>query len=232
MPAVGSRSFSEYGMPSRGPRSSPRRARSSAARACRRARSAVTVRYALSRGLSRSMRASTASQSSTGESARARISRPSSVAGVKQSSVASTTHPPPGGAPGLARGATAAGPDVPVGVASEALGRHGVDALAARLVGRGDAEDIGPLGPGIVRSAAVGRPRQQLELVHGARALAMHGTEAVGAGVAAADDHDVLAARGDEPVVGDRVALAALVLERQVLHREVESPALAPHDRD
>src|SRR5438309_5504379 len=345
MPAVGSRSFSEYGMPSRGPRSSPRRARSSAARACRRARSAVTVRYALSRGLSRSMRASAASQSSTGESARARISRPSSVAGVKQSSVASTRPPSserrlwgyPGGlrqrgrqvggahqvrvdSPGRAAtlgdgpddqrltplhvaagedagharhpvgvapdGAALGEPDselleqaralgaeeahgqqhqvgvqrelaardgreveppaladqlhadpvqpadVPVGVAGEALGRHGVDALAALLVGRGDPEDIGPLGPGIVRSAAVGWPRQQLELVHGARALAMHGPEAVGAGVAAADDHDVLAAGGDEPVVGDRVALAALVLERQVLHREVDAPERAPRDRE
>ena len=60
----------------------------------------------------------------------------------------------------------------------------------------------------------------------------MHGTEAVGAGVAAADDHDVLAARGDEPVVGDRVALAALVLERQVLHREVDAPERAPRDRE
>ena len=55
-------------MPSSGPISSPRVARASAARASSRAWSAVTVRYALSFGFSRSIRASTASVTSTGES--------------------------------------------------------------------------------------------------------------------------------------------------------------------
>ena len=82
MPAVGSRSLIEYGMPSSGPRSSPRSARASAAFASSRAWSAVTVRKAFSVGLSRSIRARTASVSSTGESAFSRISRPSSVAGA------------------------------------------------------------------------------------------------------------------------------------------------------
>ena len=43
----------------------------------------------------------------------------------------------------------------------------------------------------------VGRPGQDLELVHRRRALAVHGAEAVGTGVATTDDHDVLARRGD-----------------------------------
>ena len=62
----------------------------------------------------------------------------------------------------------------------------------------------------------------------GAGALAMHGAQAVGAGVAAADDDDVLARGTDEALVGDGVALAAPVLEGEVLHGEVNARQLAP----
>ena len=59
----------------------------------------------------------------------------------------------------------------------------------------------------------------------------MHRAEAVGAGVAAADDDDVLAGGGDEAIVRDAVALAAPVLLRQVLHREVHARQLAAGNR-
>ena len=67
-PAVGSRSLMEYGDAVQGAEQLAARARASAARACSRARSAVTVRKAFSFGLSRSIRASTASVTSTGDS--------------------------------------------------------------------------------------------------------------------------------------------------------------------
>ena len=83
-------------------------------------------------------------------------------------------------------------------VAEEALRRDRVDALPALLVRRGDAVDVRVLGPRVVRRAPVGRPRQDLHLVDGARALAVHRAEAVRARVAAAEDHHVLVARRDE----------------------------------
>ena len=67
--------------------------------------------------------------------------------------------------------------------------------------------------------------------MHAGRALAVGGAEAVGAGVAAADDDDVLARGGDELLVGDLVALAATVLQRQVLHREMDARQLAARHR-
>src|SRR5262245_52988477 len=112
-------------------------------------------------------------------------------------------------------------------VADQALGGDRVHTLAALLVRRGDAEDVRPLGPGVVGRAHVGWPRQQLELVNGACALSVDGSQAVGAGVTPADDHDVLVLRGDEPLVRNHVALAALVLQRQVVHREVDAGELA-----
>ena len=80
-------------------------------------------------------------------------------------------------------------------VADEAAGGDRVDPLAALLVGRGDAEDVRPLRPRVVRRALVGRARDDLELVDARRALAVGGAQAVGAGVAAADDDHVLALR-------------------------------------
>ncbi len=77
---------------------------------------------------------------------------------------------------------------------------------------------------------ARGRPAggRDLELRHAGRALAVGGAEAIRAGVAAADDHDVLAGGGDELLVGDLVSLAATVLQREVLHREMDASQLPP----
>ena len=85
--------------------------------------------------------------------------------------------------------------DAAVAVAGEALGRDRVEPLAAFFVRGRHAEDVRPRRPRIARRARVGRPRQQLELMDAARALPMRGAEAVGAGVAAADDDHVLARR-------------------------------------
>src|SRR5262249_8782790 len=113
------------------------------------------------------------------------------------------------------------------GIAGEALGRDRVEALAALLVRRGDAKDVGPFRPGIARAPGVGRTGEQLELVYRPRALAMDGAQAVRARVAAADDHHALARGADECLVGDSVALAATVLLSQVLHGEVDALELA-----
>ena len=62
------------------------------------------------------------------------------------------------------------------------------------------------------------------------RALADRGAEAVGAGVAAADDHDVLALRADRRLV--EVALLHVVRRREVLHRLVDAGELAAGHRE
>ena len=55
----------------------------------------------------------------------------------------------------------------------------------------------GHCGHGLESRALLGRARHDLELVHRRGALPVHGAEAVGAGVAAADDDHVLALGGD-----------------------------------
>ncbi len=120
--------------------------------------------------------------------------------------------------------------DAPAIVAEEALRRDGVDALPAFLVRRRDTVDVRVLGPRVVGRPLVGRPRQDLHLVDRARALAVHRAEAVRARVAAAEDHHVLVPRRDEVGLRENVALAAPVLEREVLHREVDAVELAPRD--
>ena len=57
--------------------------------------------------------------------------------------------------------------DTAVAGAREALGRHGVHAVAALLVRRRHAEDVGPGGPRVVRVPLLRRLGQQLELRHG-----------------------------------------------------------------
>ena len=114
-------------------------------------------------------------------------------------------------------------------VAEEALGVDAEDALAAFLVGGRHAVDHRPLRPGVVRSTRVGRAREDLELVDSRRALPVHGAEAVGAGVAATDDHHLLAARGDRRLVD--VALLHSIRKRQELHRLMDASELAPGDR-
>src|SRR5947199_320282 len=55
----------------------------------------------------------------------------------------------------------------------------------------------------------------------------MDSAQAIRTGIAAADNHDVLVFRADEFRIRDRIALAPLVLKRQVLHREIDSVQLA-----
>jgi hypothetical protein len=59
--------------------------------------------------------------------------------------------------------------------------------------------------------------------------VAVGGADAVGAGVAAADDHHVLAGGPELRHAG--IARHALVLQRQELHREVHAAQLAARDR-
>ena len=89
---------------------------------------------------------------------------------------------------------------------------------------------IGQRGHGVERRTLVGRHRQELELVHRSRALAVAGAEAIGAGVAAADDDHVLAGGEDRLRPGTRIALVAPVLLRQELHREMNALQLAAGD--
>src|SRR5215467_396831 len=63
------------------------------------------------------------------------------------------------------------------------------------------------------------------------RPLAVHRAETVGARVAAADDDDPLALRGDEPLVRNVIALTPPILERQVLHRVMDPGELTPGNR-
>src|SRR5208337_2225319 len=58
--------------------------------------------------------------------------------------------------------------------------------------------DLRPLGPGIVLGAVVGRAREDFQLHQTLAVVAQGRPDAVGAGVAAADDDDVLALGGNE----------------------------------
>src|SRR5438132_4212367 len=87
--------------------------------------------------------------------------------------------------------------------AAEPRGGYRIQAHAALLVrGRG-AQDDGPLWPRVVRRAVVGRLRQDLQLVDLGGALPVHGAEAIGPRIAAADDHHALPLRGDRLLAGE-----------------------------
>jgi hypothetical protein len=75
----------------------------------------------------------------------------------------------------------------------------------------------------------LGRLRHQLELRDAGRAVAVAGAHAVAAGVAAADDDDVLAVGAQLAL--ELVAGVDLVLLRQELHREVHAVQLAAGHR-
>src|SRR5690606_15067646 len=98
-------------------------------------------------------------------------------------------------------------------VADEFLGFDAELALAAFLVRGAGAKDDRPVGPGAVGGALFGageladvRGRgEQFELRQAGAALAVRGAGAVAAGIAAADDDDVLA--GGQDLVFERVAL-------------------------
>ena len=70
------------------------------------------------------------------------------------------------------------------------LATHELDGLRLAIVGL---LDVGPLRPRVSCRALLRRAGEELELAHGARALAHGGAQAVVARVAAANDHDVLA---------------------------------------
>ena len=108
----------------------------------------------------------------------------------------------------------------------ELLGVHRVDAVAAFLVRGRHAvhQRIGRPRSGV--GAALRRSRHDLELVHVRGALAMRGAQAVGAGVATADDDHLLALGGDRRlavVALDVIARGKAVGPRQVLHRLVDA---------
>ncbi len=86
-------------------------------------------------------------------------------------------------------------PHPTVAVVDEALGRDGEDPLATLLVRARDAVGHRVRRPRLGVGTRLGRSRQDLELRHRGRALTVRGAQAVGAGVAAADDDHVLALR-------------------------------------
>ena len=118
---------------------------------------------------------------------------------------------------------------VAVVVGEEALGVDAVDALATLLVRRRHPEHVRPRGPRVGGRPGVGRSGHDLELVHRHRALPVGGAEAVGAGVASADDDDPLALGGD----GRRVEVALLhpVAPGQELHGLMDPAVLTSRDR-
>src|SRR5882672_6538107 len=69
----------------------------------------------------------------------------------------------------------------------------------------------------------VRRFRHDLELMHGKRLLPMAGSQTIGAGVATANDHDMLASRENLYFGLNRVAVTPLVLLRQEFHRVMNS---------
>ena len=109
-----------------------------------------------------------------------------------------------------------------------------VEPLAAFLVRRRDAEDVRPRAA----TGCVGARRRADATAARAdaptRALAMRRAEAVGAGVAAADDDHVLVLRGDESRRRHLVAFAAAVLQRSGIPSRSGCPRArgpAPADR-
>ena len=114
---------------------------------------------------------------------------------------------------------------VAVFVAGELHGAHAPIARAAFLVRALHAQLHRPQRPRRGGRARLGRLGEQLKLSNGPRALAMAGAQAIGAGVAAADDHYPLA--GGEDLVGYPIAFANLILLRQKRHGEMDTLQLA-----
>src|SRR3989442_1195868 len=71
------------------------------------------------------------------------------------------------------------------------------------------------------------RLRQQFELNNRLCALTVSSAEAVCARIAATDNHDISAVGADEIRFRDLVALAAFVLQRQILHRKINTLKVA-----
>src|SRR5215472_17167642 len=87
--------------------------------------------------------------------------------------------------------------------------------------GRGP-QDHRPIRPRHRSRALLRRHRQQFVLMHNRCSLAIRGTKAVRAGVATAEDYDLLVLGGNRHIKRYRIADIALVLLWQELHREVD----------
>src|SRR6267154_1631802 len=119
--------------------------------------------------------------------------------------------------------------DIPV-PADGAFRQHRPFALTALLLRRGGAQLQWPVRTDQRLVLFVGRFWQDFELGDRFRALAVRGADAVRAGIAAADDDDMLAFGGDRTLRrGDRLGIAgdALVLLRQIIHRKMDARELA-----
>ena len=113
-------------------------------------------------------------------------------------------------------------------LARELRRHHRVLALAALFVRARHVEVVLlRQRPRLREVAPLGRLREQLDRRHRSRALAMRRADAVGAGVAAAEDHDVLTGRDDRFVVRHDLARDAPILLGQEVHREVHAGELA-----
>ena len=88
-----------------------------------------------------------------------------------------------------------------------------------------------PVRPGQQLVLLLRRDRHDFELGHGQRALPDRGADAVGAGVAAADDDDMLRAGEDRLVALHRLAADAAILLRQEFHREMDARKIAARHR-
>src|SRR5665213_752122 len=109
--------------------------------------------------------------------------------------------------------------------ALEALRGHRPVALTSFFLRRRRAQLDRPVGPRQRLVFVLGRLRQQLELHDRQRALAVGRADAVGPGVATADDDHMLACRGRlrlHAIAGDDT-----VLLRQEIHREMNARELA-----
>ena len=116
-------------------------------------------------------------------------------------------------------------------LAGEFLRQHGEVALGAFLVARRGAQLERPVRPGQQLVLVQRRLRHDLEIRHRHRALTDRRADAVRAGVAAADDDDVLAVGEDRRGLVRRLAADAAVLLRQEFHREMNAVEFAAGDR-
>src|SRR5262249_55998417 len=98
-------------------------------------------------------------------------------------------------------------------------------------VGGGGGELGGEVGAGGEVVLLGGGPRHDLQVGDRQRALTDGGADAVGAGVAAADDDDVLAGGEDRLDVAERLAADAAVLLRQKKHCGMHAGGVAPRGR-
>jgi hypothetical protein len=113
--------------------------------------------------------------------------------------------------------------------ALEALRRDRPIALTTLFMRRRRTELDRPVGPHERLVLLLGRLRQQFELRDRFRFLPIRRTDAVGAGVAAAD-HDHILAPGDD-LTGNRIARDDLVLLREKFHREMDAGEIASRHR-